>query len=189
MIDFTNFTLDSLKALTSGDFLQTLGGFLALPLVYYALQCFAGYRFFRIKCAITGFTSGAALGLLIASALNLGTGWSVAIPIALGLIFALCSYKYYKFGVFFMSAVTGFTLGFALFGAIFGLVIALIVGIVAVFLTKPSIIVTTAFSGGMGLSTCLLAILNVQNDVILTLAGLALCAVGILVQFKTTKKL
>lgn len=188
-MDIFNFTFDSLKNIVSVESLQTLGGFIAIPLVYYAIECFFGFRFFRIKCAITGFSAGVSGGLLLSTAMGASEGVHVALAVVLGILFAWLSYKVYKFGVFFTTAITGFALGLAIGGATAGLIVAVIVGIVAVILTKPAIIVSSAFSGGFGLGTCIFAMANYQNDTLAYVVGLVLCVAGVLIQFKTTKQL
>lgn len=182
-MDITNFTLDQLQGLLSTNTLNALGAFLALPLVYYAVECFFGFRFFRIKCAIEGFAAGASFGLLLATAMGAGESLHIVLAVAVGMLFAWLAYKVYKFGVFFTTAITGF----AAFGAAVGLVIAIVAGIIGVFLTKPAIIGCSAFSGGVGLGTCIFAMLKYQNDTLAFLVGLVLCAVGVVVQLKTTK--
>lgn len=185
--DSLQLSVDSLNQLLSPDFLRTLGGFLAIPLIYYAIECFFGLRFFRIKCAIVGFTSGTSAGLLLGNAMQCSDGVRLALAIVIGLLFALAAFKVYKFGVFFTTALVGFSLGTALGGVVAGLIVAVVVGIIAVFLTRPSIIISSALSGGTGLASCIFAMLDYQNATALYIAGLALCIIGAVIQFKTSK--
>lgn len=188
-MDITNFTLDQLQRLFSTETLNALGAFVALPLVYYAIECFFGFRFFRIKCAIEGFAAGASGGMLLATAMDASESLHIVLAIVVGLLFAWLAYKVYKFGVFFTTAITGFAFGFAAFGATVGLIIAIVVGIIGVILTKPAIIGSSAFSGGVGLGACIFAMLNYQNDTLAFVVGLVLCAAGVFVQLKTTKRM
>lgn len=186
-LDISQLSIDSLNQLLSPDFLRTLGGFLAIPLVYYAIECFFGLRFFRIKCAIVGFTGGTSAGLLLGNAMNCSEGVRLALALVIGVLFAFVSFKVYKFGVFFTTALVGFPLGAMLGSVVVGLIVAVAVGILAVFLTRPAIIISSALSGGTGLASCIFAMLNYQNETLLYMAGLALCIIGAIVQFRTSK--
>ncbi len=183
-MDFTNFTLDRLLSFLSVDTLRTLGALIALPIVYFTVECFFGFRFFHIKCAVVGFSAGASAGLLLATALDASKGVHIGLCVVLGLLFAFLSYKVYKFGVFFIIAITAFPIGLNLGGTTAGIILAIVVGIAAVLLTKPMIIASSAFSGGTGLAACIFTLLNYTNDTLLFLLGLLLCAAGAVAQAK-----
>lgn len=187
-MDLTSFSLQTLEDMFSQDYMQGLGLFISVPLLFYLIECFFGYGFFRIKCGIVGFAAGFAIGLLIASAAELSQGWQcLLVGAVIGALCAAFSIKVYKFGVFFMNAIAGFSFGVALGGIWIALLFGLVVGIVAVFLTRPCIIGTTAFSGGMGLAGCLAALVELGSKPAIYAIGLGLCALGVLVQLKTTK--
>ena len=186
-MDFSSFSLDTLQKMLSTDYLQGMGAIITIPILLYLAETFFGYRLFRIKCAITGFTFGFSVGLMIANALKFTVEWqNVLCGAVLGLIAAFFAVKYYKFGVFLTNAASGFVFGLAIGGLPAALIAAILVGTVAVFLTKPCIIVTTAFTGGMGLAECIVAMSKIASTWA-TAIGIGICAVGILIQLKTTK--
>lgn len=181
----TAITIEGIKNAFSNASVQSLGALSFLLIAYYAIECFFGYKIFRVKCAVVGFLAGAVLGLLLAGALGIsGTGWFILFACVIGAVLGGLSFSIYKFGVFFMSALIGFALGYFIFGAVVGLVMGIVIGIIALFLTKPTIIISSAISGGLGLADCIFSFFQKQNSTAAILVGIVLCGLGVFLQVR-----
>ena len=140
-----------------GDFtgIASIGGAI-VAIVIGLLNCFFGYRLFKIILGIWGFIAGAILGAGIATTLS-GELW-VAILAGLvgGILGAVLFVLLYFVGIFLLGAGLGFLLGVAI-ASTFNLggptqwiiagVLAIVGGIVAVIVQKFMIILSTAFGG------------------------------------------
>lgn len=144
-------------------------------LLFGALICFGGYRFFLFLLPIWGFFFGFGLGAQSIQAL-LGdaffatvTSWVVGF--ALALIFAVLSYLFYIVAVAIIAGSLGYGLVVALMGAIgfnFGLItwlIGIVVAVVFAFVTlrfnlaKYVIIIATALGGaGLAIGTMIVGV-------------------------------
>ena len=68
-----------------------------------------------------------------------------------------------------------------------GVLLGLLVGVLLVKLARPSIILLTGISGGIGTITAVFSLLEIQQPaIVVTGAGILLAIVGIVVQFLTT---
>lgn len=170
--------------------LQSLGGILAIPALYFAIECFFGYRFFRVTCAISGFLTGAAGTAALLAVFGIDTApWQYLLSVAAGLLIGGMSYKVYRFGVFVSGVRAGFAVVLGLLAPAYAWIAAIVMGIVAAMLAKPAIVVSTAVSGGIGLTGCLFALLGEQSTTVTSIVCVLICALGMVVQLKTTKRL
>lgn len=144
-------------------------------LLFGALICFGGYRFFLFLLPIWGFFFGFGLGAQSIQAL-LGdaffatvTSWVVGFGLAL--IFAVLSYLFYIVAVALIAGSLGYGLVVALMGAIgfnFGLItwlIGIVVAVAFAFVTlrfnlaKYVIIIATALGGaGLAIGTLIVGV-------------------------------
>jgi hypothetical protein len=192
-----------------GNLLGVYGGALALAsLVIGAIECFFGYRIFKIILGIVGFVAGAALGAMIAAATSDTEAVVWLAAVVGGLIGAGLAVGLYFIGIFLLGAVVGVLLGYALFAAMNSepvpvviLILAVIAGIVAVAFQKLMIIGSTAFGGAWSVVSALasfIAPVNPLNPQTLArlnrglLAGvvvgwLALGIAGAVVQYKAAE--
>ncbi len=120
------------------------------------VDCFFGYRIFRLVLSIIGFIIGASIGL----ALTAESAQLTQILVALvgGLIGAVLMNALYFLGVVIAGALLGalaVNLLLAALGvepnAVFLVIGAVIGGVVALVLNKLTIILSTAFSGAAGI--------------------------------------
>jgi hypothetical protein len=128
----------------------------ALAVVLGLVNCFFGYRIFRILLGVYGFLLGAAVGFVLAGVLFEGQGWWVSAVGALagGLLGAALMAALYYVGVFVVGAVTGAMLAGAV-GAALGvalpgivtIVVAIVVGIAAIFFQRVVIVLATSLAG------------------------------------------
>lgn len=146
-----------------------------IALLFGAFICFAGYRFFIILLPIWGFFFGFGLGAQAVQALLgdafFGTVTSWVVGFVVAIIFAVCAYLFYLFGVAILAGSIGYGLGVALMGAIgiqFGFLtwlVAIVLGVVLAFVTivfniqKYVIIIATALGGAaLAVGTLLLGV-------------------------------
>lgn len=165
----------------------------AALLIVGGIECFFGYRIFRILTAIMGFVVGAAIGGLLGAAAS-GTTAAIVFGLLLGILGAYLAYILYKLGVFIICFAAGAALGAALGLAsgdtstaiTFAAVIGLILGVLGVILTKPLIIISSGAGGGMMAGIGLgLMMSDLRIGVVL---GIVLAVAGIIVQFQQDKK-
>ena len=190
--------VDSIKALSSqmDDTVKLAGAVVTLVLAL--LACFLGYKLARLFMSITGFTAGAVIGYLIASrVLKVGTGLTVLIVLAGGILLSLFSYRIYMAGIFILCFFLAFIAAAALLPFTGDLqfflstLIGFIVGFLSMKFIRPVIILLSAIVGGSiagGLITTVCGFMNIYTFSKFSSGGLTIlvCCLGILVQFLTT---
>ena len=164
-----------------------------LLLLFGALECFFGYRIFRVITALVGFIVGAAIGGVLGffTAQQLG---ALIGGLVVGILGGLLAFKLYKLGVFVICFFAGAALGLVLGAAAgdqsmafaFAGIAGLALGVLGVILTGPLIIISTAIGGGMSCGMSLGTIMS--NMGLGLLLGVVLSIVGILLQFYMEKK-
>ncbi len=158
------------------------------------LGCFFGYKLIKVFLALCGFAFGLSLGAVIGYAAHNAalSGW---LSLLLGILFAIVSYKAYKFGVFlttFLSVVivaAGIILGvtknskMTLIAYGVGAVVGIIAGIIAVKFTKPLMIIDTSLSFGSLFGSMISLLIKMPKlSPVLALVSIVL---GLIVQIKT----
>lgn len=172
----------------------------AIALVFALLGCFFGYKLSKVFMSITGFILGVFIGQLVASELLHVEGFASVLCIILGgAIIAALALWIYRIGIFILCFAFAFSAAGALFSFegdiqfFINIIAGLIVGVLAVKYMRPVIILTSAIVCGssaagllpgvaeyMGITT----LSSMNSSAALTLA---LCILGIAVQFLTTK--
>ena len=176
----SNFINNGLVGLvTEADTTYKIAGSV-IALILALIGCFFGYKLSRLFMSITGFIAGAIIGQIVASQILHVEGFA-------SVLFILC------FSLAFSAAGTLFPFeGDVQFFA--NVITGLIVGVLAVKYMRPVIILTSAIVCGtsaagllpgvteyMGITT----LSSLNSSAALTLA---LCVLGIAVQFLTTKE-
>ncbi len=184
-----------------------------LSIAFGLLNCFFGYRLFKVLLGIYGFVLGAAGGFALAGSVTAGqTLWLLAGMVVGGLVGAAGMVLLYLLGVFVVGAVAGALLA-SLLGAALNvnlppmvvLVVAIAVGGVALALQRTMIVLSTAFSGAWGVVGGMVSLLTGRAALLLNplnrpgawhraglplllvlLLWLALGIAGAAVQFRTT---
>ena len=183
-----------------------------LSIAYGVLNCFFGYKIFKIVLGIVGFITGGLAAAGVAMAATKEPGIAVLAGLVGGAIGAVLMVALYFLGVFVLGALVGGLLG-AVAAAALGLqgesallvvgVLGLLGGVLAVVFQKLMIIISTAFSGSWSMvsgAAYFLVDLNplavAQNPALLQMMGaklymlgaawLVLGIVGVLVQYKVT---
>jgi len=180
-------------------------------LVLGILNCFFGFRVFRVALALWGFAVGAVFA---GSLVPVDSGMLLRLSAALvgGVIGAAVFSVLYFAGVFVAGAVLGFLLAAGIANALgmqpnilIGLIVAVIFGLLALAVNKLIIILATSFGGAWSLVQ-VVALLSGQwqaDEVVsaqhplkgpsalsplAVLAWLALGALGMFVQYRITAK-
>ena len=172
-----------------------------IALILALIGCFFGYKLSRLFMGITGFIAGAIIGQIVASQILHVEGFASVLCIILcGAVIASLAFWIYRIGIFILC----FALAFSAAGTLFpfegdvqffaNVITGLIVGVLAVKYMRPVIILTSAIVCGtsaagllpgvteyMGITT----LSSLNSSAALTLA---LCVLGIAVQFLTTKE-
>ena len=125
-----------------------------------AIVCFWGYRIFKVVLGIAGFIAGAVLFYYFGAHYTANMIVLMILAIFGGLIGASFSVAFYYIGLFLLGALAGWQLGFLIatainieFVIIIPIITAMIAGILACFLQKPVIIISTALIGAWSVVT------------------------------------
>lgn len=145
--------------MTPGDLTSITGGAATLialiSIAFGLLNCFFGYRIFRIMLGVYGFIVGAVAGFgLVSSVAPNETLWLLLGALIGGLLGAALMVVFYFIGVFLVGALAGALLADTI-GQLFGvdlhwlviLIAAITAGIMALFFQRYAIIAATALSG------------------------------------------
>ena len=164
------------------------------------LQCFFGYRLLKFWIAVIGFLVGFALGFGIAMYNIDGEAYLPAvIGLIAGIILALLAFKLYLVGVFLFCGAIAFSAvqtislpegqAWDVVLIILGIVAFIVAGFLAVKFSRPCIIAITAISGAFNAVDALQTpVPALGADSLRIAAGVGLAALGIVVQFLTTRK-
>ena len=179
------------------DFMTKFGQVAVVFSVAFALlQCFLGYRLLKVWVTVIGFLVGFALGFGISSVLIKGEAYLPAvIGLVAGILLGLIAFKLYLAGVFVFC-------GFIAFAAVrtiplpdeqvwnIVLMVLAVAGILAVKFSRPCIIAITAVSGAFNAVHSLKTPIPVlgSNYALGLVVTLVIAALGIAVQFATTKE-
>ncbi len=185
-----------------------------ISIAFGLLNCFFGYRIFRIMLGVYGFFVGAVLGFAFVGTVAAGqTLWLLLGAVVGGLLGAALMVVFYFVGVFLISALAGAVLTDTV-GLAFGvdlpllviIIVAIVAGIAALFFQRYAIIVATALSGSWAVVGGAFSLISGQElrlrQVfaqaaeqraglalwIVLLLWLALTIAGALVQLRTTTK-
>ncbi|MBU3161104.1 DUF4203 domain-containing protein [Clostridium frigoris] len=157
--------------------------------LFTSLQCFLGYKLFKIWVTVCGFFTFGILGGLISNTISNNAGIIVFIGTLSALLGAFIAFKFYKVGAFILCGFMGFLLGYVLTQTvILGIIMALILGVLSVFFVKPVTIISTSLSGGLIAGISLARVLGINSLAISISISILFVIFGMLVQFATNKK-
>ena len=170
-----------------------------IALVFALLGCFFGYKLSKVFMSITGFIIGLFIGQTVSSQLLHIEGFASVLCIIRGAVIAALALWIYRIGIFILC----FTFAFSAAGTLFSfegdiqffinIIAGLIVGVLAVKYMRPVIILTSAIVCGSSAAGLLpgvaeyMGITNLSSMNSSATLTLALCILGIAVQFLTTK--
>lgn len=157
--------------------------------IYSAIQCFFGYRMFKFWVGVQAFVIFGIMGMAIGNS-YFGLELSLIVGVILGWIGASIAMELYMLGVFLQCLTTGAIIGglLGLVGqlgieqtALLAITFGVVVGIIGVILTKPLIILSTGFSGGILLG-CIIAVSSDWDILAGVFAGIIVSICGVLYQ-------
>ncbi len=160
------------------------------------LVCFVGYRLTKFFVALIGFGVGAAIGTAVSNQFFDSEVITLLIAVIAGFFVAMLAVYIYGMGVFLLAFFCGAaTAGsivvrfvsdqmvvYILMGAI-----GLLVAVLSVIFLKPFLIVLTAVEGGFKAAQYLAILIPFTAVWFMPVLAVVLVALGILIQFLTTK--
>lgn len=177
----------------------------ALFMIIGVLQCFLGFKSFKVWCSFIGLVIGAVLGAIFVLALpltesNYAEIIAIFFVVCLGIVGAFVAYRAYLIGVFLYAFLALFMLCYiplsslvepVMIAIIVGVCAGVAAGVVAVIVQRISIIVATCLSGGLCVAAGLMMIFEGTSTflavVLPAILGLACAGGGFFVQLATTK--
>jgi len=181
------------------NILSVVGFFI---IIFGALQCFFGYKLFKVWCGFIGLLVGCTIGLILAAADIYGSTEAanviaIIVIIFLGITGAFAAYRAYLVGLFIYTFVTAFSTCFALMafitdtvsvGLVVGVIAGLAMGVVAVLFRRFWIILATSVSGGLYVGTGLMLMLQNTETIWAFILSPIVIIAGFFVQDRTVKK-
>lgn len=180
--------LEQAQASTGADLPTGLGLAGAVVVLVNLVNCFFGYRLFRIMVAVIGGMAGAAVGLTVGLILD-RHGLALLLMAGLAVLFAVLAFRVYQIGVFlYCGALPGVAAALFL-GPLFGVVAFVALGVLGVMLARPYLIGVSAVSSGLTAGSALLSMWGVASTAAAFGLGAVLAALGAVFQWRTTKKM
>ncbi len=170
-----------------------------ITLIFGVLKCFCGFKIMKISMSVGGFLIGALIGAATAI-ISDNADISVFLAIVLGVLLAFLAYKLYLVGVFLLTFFWMSIAMYIFFESVpIALILAGVCGVLAVLFVRPTVIVSTAFSGA-GVVMTVIRMLFMSSDpldllrgttdaesVMLNLLWVVTAALGAWIQFVTTR--
>ena len=158
-------------------------------LVFGAILCFLGYKFFKVQIAIFGFLAGFIIGVVGISVILANPVIGIAVGIVGGVLFALLALKFYRVGVFLIVGALGFQTMYLLLQNIpLSILLGIILGIIGAILTRHMIIIITAVAGGIMIGAGTSALLGIADTIVVAVTIVAYIVAGLLVQYRINPK-
>ncbi len=139
---------------------DTLNGIIGLSMLFGVVQCFFGYRIFKIILGLMGFLIGGVLAAAMGFAFTGQEIIALLSGLVGGIIGAALMLVLYFVGIFLLGAFLGGVLGTVLFAVAESypvpavlLILAVVTGVIALIFQKFMIIVATGFGGAWSVVT------------------------------------
>lgn len=151
--------------------IETVKGMVfVVGLIIGTLQCFFGYKLFKVWLSIVGFFIGGIAGFVIGGIALKDLDLGAIIGFISALIFAFITVRVYYIGLFLFGGAISFLISYIMTSQeiVISLIFATIIGLITIFIGKVYIIVTTSLIGGATLSVTtinLFSILGIKIDV------------------------
>lgn len=187
--------MDLLVALLPSDVAAKAGLLLTfLTLLFYVAESFLGYRLIRSWISVLGFAFGVVLGYRLIHLFTDQALYAFLGAILCGVLLSVLSYRVYLVGVFLIAAYGIFQVAQTLLPqngrllTLAALLLGLAAGYLAVKFMRPAIIIITAFHGGVMAGRYLPLFISLPAGCNALFVGFVLGAIGMVVQFLTSKK-
>ena len=151
------------------------------------VQCFFGYKLFKLLSAIVGSFVGVIVGSNICVFLHLD---SATIPVILFCAIggAVLAFRVYKLGVFvYTGFLPGLIAGFLSQELASFFIVFAIFGVLGVILSRPYLIASTSIPSGIAAGMSIMIVFKMNNTAAGVFIGLILAIIGFIYQWKTTK--
>ena len=163
------------------------GMVLAFVAVIHLIQCFFGFKLFKLFTAVIGGVVGFFVGMLFAVIINIPQLAVVFAPL-MAVAGALVAFRAYQIGVFFYTGTIPALLWFALVEPREAAILVLILfGALGIFLARPYIIAITALPSGLIAGISIMIVFRVDNAPAGIFFGLILSVAGFVFQWYTTR--
>lgn len=160
----------------------------AIVFVIAVVQCFWGYKLFKLWIAIYGFFLSGLLGTMLAMYNVQDVNAAIFIGLLSAIVGAFITYKLYLAGVFLSCGLMGFVIVYALTQETsISVVLAIVVGIFGVVFVKPVIILSTSIPYGFLAGASLAAMLRLDGAMG-NILGVLFAILGIYIQFSTGER-
>lgn len=166
---------------------QFSGVMAAVVFIIGIIQCYFGFKLFKVWLAIGGFIVGAIVGVFIGGVAFNSGGAAIIFGFILAVILAYLAVKIYFLGIFILGGSCGFIIAMILSNSTpLSVVFGIIIGIIAAYFTKIAIIASTSISGGLSAGVALKQLLNGQESLSVIFVALFVIT-GLYVQYKMNK--
>lgn len=181
---------------TSAVFAKITVFILIIHIIFSLLNCFFGYRLFKIWMALCGFLLGGIIAAIIVCNVTEEKWIRAAVILAAAVICALISYQVYLIGAFFIGWCMTFVTLRNLFSSfevsgktsdllfLFSIFAGFAAAILIVKFSKPAIIIFTGISGAVSAGGSIAQLMEGAGAQMALLIGIILAAAGIFVQMK-----
>jgi len=139
-----------------------IGIFVIFGIIFGAIECFFGYRIFKVILGVIGFLGGFMMTSLVGNTMFVNGFFMYLMGIIIGIIGAVIMIWLYFVGAFFIGAMLGGVIGTTLFGAVnlnpngvILVIISIVFGLLALVFQKYMIIIATAFIGSWHMVACI----------------------------------
>lgn len=168
--------------------------------IFNLIQCFFGFRLFKLMTTIAGVLIGFVLGSLGFAVTRYGAPIlsviGLTLLIALPILGGMIAYRVYQIGVFIYAGfVPGLiaallSLGLAESAVLVAFLVGFVIfGALGVILARPYLIFVTAVPSGFLAGTSIMVVFQVSNPGIGVFFGLLLAVAGFVFQWQTTKNM
>lgn len=174
-------------------FSEGIAAFLSgVGLVFALLNCFFGYKLRKIWITLVGILVGFLIGFAVVMFLSTNLIASLIIGVITGILLGIISFKLYLVGIFLLCGASAFFLVYSCIPVdwlriLLGFIAGIAVGILAVKFVRPVTILSTGINGGFTAGQAIFSAFQITSWQYFPI-GAILAVLGILVQFKTTKK-
>lgn len=189
-------TAENIEELISGHGGGLVTFVLVVTLLVGLLNCFLGYKLFKIMVSLTFGAILAAFGAALGAAYIESTFFFYVFTIGFFALGLWLGYKFYKAGLFLYLLVMSAVVSMAIFSTFMDLdsgaplflaaILGLVVAILGVVFVKPVVIVMTGLNGGVNAGTALAGLLSLPSMAMVF--GAVLAVLGIIAQFMLEKK-
>lgn len=175
---------------------EALISILVISLIVSILQCFFGYKLYKLWISLVSALIFAGIGVGIVTANGMSENAIIGGAIAGAVLGALIGFFLWRVGffllvlsmVFLVVAGICFAQGMESLSIIIALAVGLICAILAMVLVKPILILYTGITGGFAAAESLLVLFEIEWKYFIPLIGAVLTVAGVIVQFLTNRR-